>query len=188
MMGVERFWIEMIEKLRRPGQSDACLAAQIGVSKQFMSDVLARKKELGMRVKLLIWSMLNRQLDRDAALGFLPGKVAEDLQNGGQVGARRDENVRGVLSRDKYADWATDLIEIMDTRGATAAEFAADLGVSGAYLSALVNRRIQPSWAIKVVLWQRKGYDLSRDTVLSFLPVGVVEELINLDVRRGYRD
>ena len=44
-------WIEEIKKLRAPGQSDAGLAADLGVSKQFLSDVLAGKKELSLTKK-----------------------------------------------------------------------------------------------------------------------------------------
>lgn len=73
-------WIDEIRKLRDERQlSDAQTAAELGVSKQFLSDVLSGKKQLSNKIKLKIWSRRERDLDRESLLAFLPSKVAEQL-------------------------------------------------------------------------------------------------------------
>jgi hypothetical protein len=181
-----KFWIDVIETLRMPGQTDAQLAGQLGISKQFMSDVMAQKKELGLKLKMSVWKMTSMELTLDAALGFVPGKVADELRNVAAERVGSDDGARRVLSRDKHADWASDLQAMMKSQEVTAAALAVDLGVSGAYLSAVINRKTQASWGVKVEIWRRRGYDLSCETVLSFLPSEVVRELVDSEGAHQY--
>lgn len=180
-------WIQEIKNLRAPGQSDAGLAADLGVSKQFLSDVLAGKKELSLRLKLLIWKRLGRELDRDAALAFLPGKAAEALVRLHQESVEAGEDAQALTSKVQFDDWTNDLIALRDERGMTDAELAADLEVSGPYLSTVLSGKVHLSWKKKIAVWSRRRYDLSRDTLLSFLPAETASELIDLDRARGRR-
>ncbi|GEM_PF-4539132 len=180
-------WSEEIKKLRAPGQSDAGLAADLGVSKQFLSAVLAGKKELSLEKKLVVWKKLGRELDRDAALAFLPAKSAEELvrQHREMVAAGQDAGE--LTPKEQFDDWTNDLIALRDARGMTDAELAADLDVSGPYLSTVLSGKVHLSWKKKIAVWGRRKYDLSRDTLLSFLPTEAATELIALDRARGRR-
>lgn len=180
-------WIEEIKKLRAPGQSDAGLAADLGVSKQFLSDVLAGKKELSLTKKLVVWKKLSRELDRDAALAFLPAKSADELVRQHQESVAAGQDARELTPKEQFDDWTNDLIALRDARGMTDAELAADLDVSGPYLSTVLSGKVHLSWKKKIVVWGRRKYDLSRDTLLSFLPAEAATELIALDRARGRR-
>jgi transcriptional regulator with XRE-family HTH domain len=180
-------WIEEIKSLRGPGQSDAGLATSLGVSKQFLSDVLAGKKELSLRLKLVVWKQLGRELDRDAALALLPDKVSQELLDFHREQLKAGQEPAQLTPRGEFDDWTKDLIALRDARGMTDAELAADLGVSGPYLSNVLNGKVQLSWKKKIAVWGRRKYDLSRDTLLSFLPAETATELIALDRARGRR-
>jgi len=180
-------WIEEIKTLRAPGQSDASLAADLGVSKQFLSDVLAGRKELSLKLKVTAWKKLGRELSREAALAFLPGKIAKDLQEAHQEVLLRGQDPDALETKNKFDDWTMDLIELRDARGMTDAELAADLNVSAPYLSTVLKGKKKLSWGKKIAVWGLRRYDLSRDTLLSFLPVEVATELIDLDRARGRR-
>ena len=180
-------WIEEIKKLRAPGQSDAGLAADLGVSKQFLSDVLAGKKELSLKKKLVVWKKLGRELDRDAALAFLPAKSADELVRQHQESVAAGQDAGELMPKVQFDDWTNDLIALRDARGMTDAELAADLDVSGPYLSTVLSGKVHLSWKKKVAVWGRRKYDLSRDTLLSFLPAEAATELIALDRARGRR-
>ena len=162
-------WIEEIKRLRAPGQSDAGLAADLGVSKQFLSDVLAGKKELSLKKKLVVWKKLGRELDRDAALAFLPAKAAEELVRRHRDSAAAGQDAVELTPKAQFDDWTNDLIALRDARGMTDAELAADLDVSGPYLSTVLSGKVNLSWSKKIAVWGRRKYDLSRDTLLSFL-------------------
>ena len=86
------------------------------------------------------------------------------------------------LERD---DWIPDIVALRDERGWNDAELAADLGVSKQFLSAILNRKKPVSWGLKVAIWGRRNYDLSRETLLALLPDEVATELIELDKKRG---
>lgn len=180
-------WIEEVKKLRAAGQSDAGLAADLGVSKQFLSDVLAGKKELSFEKKLVVWKRLGRALDSDAALAFLPAKYAEELVHLHQASIAAGQDVAGLTPKEQFDDWTNDLIALRDARGMTDAELAADLDVSGPYLSTVLSGKVHLSWKKKIAVWSRRRYDLSRDTLLSFLPAEAATELIALDRARGRR-
>ncbi|KPF48760.1 hypothetical protein IP87_09715 [beta proteobacterium AAP121] len=178
-------WIEEIKSLRSPGQSDSALAAELGVSKQFLSDVLAGKKELSLQKKLLVWKRLGRELDREAALAFLPAKAADELVRLHEASLRSGRHDSELTPKERVDDWTNDLIALRDARGMTDAELAADLGVSGAYLSTVLSGKVHLSWNKKIAVWGRRKYDLSRDTLLAFLPVETASELIAMDRARG---
>ena len=180
-------WIEEIKQLRAPGQSDAGLAADLGVSKQFLSDVLAGKKELSLKKKLVVWKKLGRELDRDAALAFLPAKAAEELVRRHRDTAAAGQDAVELTPKAQFDDWTNDLIALRDARGMTDAELAADLDVSGPYLSTVLSGKVNLSWSKKIAVWGRRKYDLSRDTLLSFLPAEAATELIALDRARARR-
>lgn len=180
-------WIEEIKQLRAPGQSDAGLAADLGVSKQFLSDVLAGKKELSLKKKLVVWKKLGRELDRDAALAFLPAKAAEELVRRHRDSAAAGQDAVELTPKAQFDDWTNDLIALRDARGMTDAELAADLDVSGPYLSTVLSGKVNLSWSKKIAVWGRRKYDLSRDTLLSFLPAEAATELIALDRARARR-
>lgn len=180
-------WIEEIKNLRAPGQSDAGLAADLGVSKQFLSDVLAGKKELSLQKKLVVWRKLGRDLDRDAALAFLPAKFAQELLRQHQESVAAGQHTGELKPKEQFDDWTNDLIALRDARGMTDAELAADLGVSGPYLSTVLSGKVHLSWNKKIAVWSRRKYDMSRDTLLSFLPAEAATELIALDRARGRR-
>lgn len=180
-------WIEEIKKLRAPGQSDAGLAADLGVSKQFLSDVLAGKKELSLEKKLVVWRKLGRELDRDAALAFLPAKSAQELVRQHQESIAAGQDTGELKPKEQFDDWTNDLIALRDARGMTDAELAADLDVSGPYLSTVLSGKVHLSWKKKIAVWGRRKYDMSRDTLLSFLPAEAATELIALDRARGRR-
>jgi transcriptional regulator with XRE-family HTH domain len=180
-------WIEEINTLRAPSQSDASLAADLGVSKQFLSDVLTGKKELSLKLKVMVWKKLGRELGREAALALLPDKVARDLEHahhellaGGQV-------QEALGAKSNFDDWTADLIKLRDDRGLTDAALAAELSVSAAYLSTVLKGKTKLSWKKKIEVWGMRKYDLSRDTLLSFLPADVATELTELDRARGRR-
>lgn len=180
-------WIEEINSLRAPGQSDASLAADLGVSKQFLSDVMTGKKELSLKLKLHVWRKLRRELSREAALAFLPAKVAQDLQQAHDELVQRGENQDALATKDHLDDWTRDLIALRDDREMNDAQLASELNVSPAYLSTVLKGRTKLSWAKKIEVWGKRKYDLSRDTLLAFLPADVAKELIDLDRARGRR-
>ena len=141
------------------------------MSKQFLSDVLAGKKELSLKKKLVVWKKLGRELDRDAALAFLPAKSADELVRQHQESVAAGQDAGKLMPKVQFDDWTNDLIALRDARGMTDAELAADLDVSGPYLSTVLSGKVHLSWKKKIVVWGRRKYDLSRDTLLSLLPV-----------------
>ncbi len=73
-------WISEIKKLRDDRNlSDAKTAAELGISKPFLSEVLNGKKELSAKLKLKILSLRTLDIDQDCLLAFLPSKVASQL-------------------------------------------------------------------------------------------------------------
>lgn len=177
-------WIEEIKKLRAPSQSDAGLAADLGVSKQFLSDVLTGKKELSLKLKCLVWTKGRHQLDREAALAFLPLKVANELLRLHHESTEGGNSIANLSPKQEFDDWTKDLLALRNAHGMTDAELAAALQVSGAYLSNVLHQKVPLSWGKKVSVWHRRKYDLSRNTVLSFLPANVATELVALDNAR----
>lgn len=177
-------WIEEIEKLRdERGLSDAEIGAELGMSKQFTSDILRGKAPVGTKLKLKIWSRRAYDLNRDRLLAFLPEKVADEVR---AVEIERSQQVAvAMLKKRERDDWVADLVALRDERGWNDAELAADLGMSKQYLSAVLNRKKPMSWGLKVAVWSRRNYDLSRETLLALLPDDVATELIELDKKRG---
>jgi transcriptional regulator with XRE-family HTH domain len=177
-------WIEEIEKLRdERGLSDAEIGAELGMSKQFTSDILRGKAPIGTKLKLKIWSRRAYDLNRDRLLAFLPEKVADEVC---AVEVERSQQAAAaMLKKRERDDWVADLVALRDERGWNDAELAADLGMSKQYLSAVLNRKKPISWGLKVAVWSRRNYDLSRETLLALLPDDVATELIELDKKRG---
>ena len=177
-------WITEIKKLRdERGLSDAEVGAELGMSKQFTSDILLGKAPVGMKLKLKIWGCRNYDLNRDRLLAFLPEKVASEIHEIElERGRHSASHLASKLERD---DWTSDIVALRDERGWTDAELAADLGVSKQFLSAILNRKKSVSWGLKVAIWGRRNYDLSRETLLALLPDEVATELIELDKKRG---
>jgi len=180
-------WIEEINSLRAAGQSDASLAADLGVSKQFLSDVLNGKKELSLKLKLVVWKKLGRELNREAALALLPDKVARDLQQAHEELLLSGQDPDALKTKNKFDDWIADLKELRDSRGMTDAQLAADLEVSAPYLSMVLKGTTKLSAGKKIAVWGKRKYDLSRDTLLSFLPPDIATKLIEADRARGRR-
>lgn len=180
-------WIEEIKGLRAAGQSDASLAADLGVSKQFLSDVLNGKKELSLKLKLVVWKKLGRELNREAALALLPDKVARDLQQAHEELLLSGQDPDALKTKNKFDDWIADLMELRDSRGMTDAQLAADLEVSAPYLSMVLKGTTKLSAGKKIAVWGKRKYDLSRDTLLSFLPPDIATKLIEADRARGRR-
>ena len=180
-------WIEEIKSLRAAGQSDASLAADLGVSKQFLSDVLNGKKELSLKLKLVVWKKLGRELNREAALALLPDKVARDLQQAHEELLLSGQDPDALKTKNKFDDWIADLKELRDSRGMTDAQLAADLEVSAPYLSMVLKGTTKLSAGKKIAVWGKRKYDLSRDTLLSFLPPDIATKLIEADRARGRR-
>lgn len=177
-------WTEEIIKLRdERGLSDSEVGAELGMSKQFTSDILLGKAPIGMSLKLKIWSRRAYDLNRERLLAFLPEKVAEEI-HAIELARGGDHAVR-LVTKQKRDDWIPDLIALRDERGWTDAQLAADLGVSKQYLSAVLNGRKPVSWGLKAAIWGRRNYDLSRDTLLTLLRDDVAKELIELDRKRG---
>jgi transcriptional regulator with XRE-family HTH domain len=179
-------WIDEIRKLRDELQlSDAQTAAELGVSKQFLSDVLTGKKQLSNKVKLKIWSRREHDLDRESLLAFLPYKVAEQLLEIDL--AREKRRADALLGGGGAKDWVADIITLRDERGMNNTEFAAELGISQPFLSDVLNRKKAVSWPLKIAIWSRKNYDLSRDSLLNLLPEELSAELKEIDRERGRR-
>jgi len=177
-------WTEEIVKLRdERGLSDAEVGAELGMSKQFTSDILLCKAPIGTKLKLKIWSRRGYDLNRDRLVGFLPDKVADEVR---AIEAERGQrSATTLLKKRERDDWVADLIALRDERGWKDAELAADLGLSKQYLSAVLNRKKPMSWGLKVAVWSRRNYDSSRETLLTLLPDDVATELIELDKKRG---
>lgn len=177
-------WIEEIEKLRdERGLSDAEIGAELGMSKQFTSDILRGRAPVGTKLKLKIWSRRAYDLNRDRLLAFLPEKVADEVR---AVEIERSQQAAAaMLTKRERDDWVADLVALRDERGWNDAELAAALGMSKQYLSAVLNRKKPMSWGLKVAIWSRRNYDLSRETLLALLPDDVATELIELDKKRG---
>lgn len=177
-------WTEEIEKLRDERRlSNAEIGAELGMSKQFISDILLGKAPIGTKLKLKIWGRRAYDLNRDRLLAFLPEKVAEEVR--AVEIARGHDRAEKLISKQDRDDWIPDLIALRDERGWTDAELAADLGMSKQYLSAILNRKKPLSWGLKVAVWGRRNYDLSRETLLALLPDEVATELIDLDKKRS---
>lgn len=181
-------WINEINSLRTAGQSDANLAVCLGVSKQFLSDVLTGKKELSLKMKLVVWNKLGRELNREAALALLPEKVAEHLQRAHAEVVLGGDNPDALRTKSKFDDWRPDLIELRDSRSMTDAELAAELKVSAPYLSMVLKGTTKLSAGKKVAVWRHQKYDLSRNTLLSFLPPDVATKLVERDRAIGRPD
>lgn len=177
-------WIDEIKKLRDERQlSDAQTAAELGISKPFLSEVLNGKKQLSVKLKMKIWSRREYDLDRDCLLAFLPSKVSEQLLE--MELARGKRRADAFLNDGVSRDWVDDLIALRDERGLSDTEFAAELGISQSFLSSVVSRKKAVSWPLKIAIWSRKNYDLSRDTLLNLLPEELSSELKKIDRDRG---
>jgi len=177
-------WIDEIKKLRDERQfSDAQTAAELGISKPFLSEVLNGKKQLSTKLKMKIWSRREYDLDRDWLLAFLPSKVSEQLL---EIELARGKHRANAFLKDGVSrDWVDDLIVLRDQRGLSDTEFAAELGISQPFLSGVVSRKKAVSWPLKIAIWSRKNYDLSRDTLLNLLPEELSSELKKIDRARG---
>lgn len=177
-------WIDEIRKLRASKSlSDSQCALELGVSKQFLSDVLAGKKPLSPKLKMKIWTLSERELGSADLLAFLPAKVADEL-----IERSKSPSMSRGVDIPKWSanhDWVDELIALRDSRAMTDTELAADLEISQPFLSAVLHRKKPISWPLKIAIWGRRNYDLSRDTILKLLPAELAEELIRLDRLRG---
>lgn len=169
-------WISEIKKLRDDRNlSDAKAAAELGISKPFLSEVLNGKKELSAKLKLKILSLRTLDIDQDCLLAFLPSKVASQLSHLDKTrdGARGDPKPKVPLTHD----WIVDLVEIRDRQGLNSSEFSDQLGMSQSFVSGLFTGKKPVTWGLKVFAWQQMNYDLSCDTLLNFLPHEIAAQL-----------
>jgi transcriptional regulator with XRE-family HTH domain len=177
-------WIEEVKRFRDNNSlSDAQTAHELGVSKQFLSDVLAGKKPLSAKLKMKVWALLGHDLDDVDLLAFFPAKVATELQEMSNSVSTAVPLQRPIWNAKH--DWVDELLALRASREMTDTELASDLNVSQPFLSAVLNRKKPISWPLKIAIWGRRHYDLSRDTLLKLLPPDTAEELIKLDRQRG---
>lgn len=173
-------WVEEIQKIRdSKGLSDAKTAAELGVSKQYLSAVLTQAKEPSKDLKIRIWPMLNRELDLACVLAFLKQDEASEI-------VRLDSERKGQPSstRPLPKDWVTALAAIRDQCDLNNAGFAAELSISAAFLSTVLARKKPVPWKLKMAVWRREKYDLSRDSILKLFLPDIAPELIELDRQR----
>ncbi len=180
-------WNEELNRLRDDGQSDAGLAGVLGFSKQLLSAVFKGTKELSPKLKASLWPRVkgNRKLDTDIALAFLPRERAEavladyaELVQAGEIDPGGPADV---------TDAVPDLLKLKTSRKWTDAQLAAELGVDDTYISMLFSGRQEISFNLKRKIWGRLKYDLTRDTVLWFLPADKARAIIEADRERGRR-
>lgn len=180
-------WTQEINRLREDGQSDARLAAAIGVSKQLLSAVFTGTKELSPKLKASIWTRVKgeRRIDTDIALAFLQKDKAQAiLEDYAELKKKEPLDPNGP---EEVTDAVRDLLRLKTTRGWTDAQLAADLGVDDTYISMMLSGRQEISFNIKRKIWARLKYDLSRDTVLWFLAGEKASAIIEADRERGRR-
>jgi transcriptional regulator with XRE-family HTH domain len=177
-------WVEEIQQLRQPGQSDAELARSLGVSKQLVSVVLKGSKDLSLRLKAKIWSHVDpeRPLDGMAALAFLPSqKVSEFYEE------CKPDGPKPVLSPIALNDPIGELIRLRDARQMTDAELARDLGIKSSFLSLMLSGDRPVSFRVRLKVWSRMGYDFTRENVLWLFPEDAAKAIIEADIDRGRR-
>ena len=93
------------------------------------------------------------------------------------------------LSSDAFqpVDWVDALVDLRNQRGLTDALFAAELGVSPAFICMVFARKKPVSWRLKMAIWSRKNYDLSRDAILNLFLPEIGQQLIDMDRQRGQK-
>lgn len=176
-------WAEEIRKIRdSKGLSDAKTAAELGVSKQYLSAVLTQAKEPSKGFKIKVWSMLNRELDVPSALLFLKQDEAAEI-----LKIDSDKDSQPLSSKPAPKDWVEALVNLRDRRGLNNASFAAELGVSAAFLSTVLARIKPVPWKLKMAIWSRDKYDLTRDSLLHLFLPDIANELIEIDRQRGVK-
>jgi transcriptional regulator with XRE-family HTH domain len=189
MLKIGLDWIEEVNRLREPGQSDAGLAAALGVSRQLLSAVFRGDKEFSTKLKASIWGRLesDRELDADAALAFLSREKAEVVLADYAEFRRNQELVAGSPLDMTDAEALRDLQTLKQRRGLNDAELAAELGIDDTYVSQLLSGKVPVSFNVKRKVWGRLKYDLNRDRILWFLSREKAEAVIEADRARGRR-
>jgi len=179
-------WAEKIREIcEAKGQTANKTAADLGVSRQYLSALVNEIKEPSPNFKLKIWSELDEDLDLTNALAFMKENEAKELKqlaasNAGQK-ASKEVSVRPPV------DWVDALVDLRNQRGLTDALFAAELGVSPAFICMVFARKKPVSWRLKMAIWSRKNYDLSRDAILNLFLPEIGQQLIDMDRQRGQK-
>ena len=179
-------WINSLRTLcDASGLSDAKFAAQLGVSKQYLSALLKCAKPLSQPVKLVIWSRLNRPLDLAVALSFLTEAEATEIV--GIESARNSCMADEVGQATEPPDSVGALIAFRDQRGFNRSQLGLELGVTVAFLSYVLSRKKPIPWRMKIDLWKHQGYALSLNAVLVYFLEGIAQELVAIDHARSSR-
>lgn len=83
-------------------------------------------------------------------------------------------------------DWGAEIVELAKDRGMSLRELAADLGVSHVYLGNVVRGQRAASAKLKIKIWGRQKYDLTREQMLELLlPDDIADEFHAFEIERG---
>lgn len=83
-------------------------------------------------------------------------------------------------------DWVAEIITLAKDRDMSLRELAADMGISHVYLGKVVRGEKPASAKLKIKIWGRRKYDLSREQMLELLlPDDIAEEFHEFEIERG---
>ncbi|WP_133608517.1 helix-turn-helix domain-containing protein [Aquabacterium commune] len=83
-------------------------------------------------------------------------------------------------------DWAEQILALARERNMSLRELAADLGVSHVYLGNVVRGQRAASAKLKIKIWGRQKYDLTREQMLELLlPDDIADEFHAFEIERG---
>jgi DNA-binding Xre family transcriptional regulator len=84
-------------------------------------------------------------------------------------------------------DWLKELDKLKAARQYTDTELAATLGISKGFLSDLRSGRRPMPTAVRLAIVDRMGYDLTRNVLISILPIEIQQKVMDIEVARGKR-
>ena len=83
-------------------------------------------------------------------------------------------------------DWVAEIITLANDRDMSLRELAADMGISHVYLGKVVRGEKPASAKLKIKIWGRRKYDLTREQMLELLlPDDIAEEFHEFEIERG---
>jgi transcriptional regulator with XRE-family HTH domain len=86
----------------------------------------------------------------------------------------------------KRVDWAAEIVALAKERGMSLRELAADIDIGHAYLGKVVRGEKAASARLKIKIWGRQKYDLTREKMLELLlSDDVAEEFHAFEIERG---
>lgn len=168
-------WAEEIRRIRdEKGLSDAKMAADFGVSKQYLSFLLTEAREPSRQFKVIVWSRLKRKLDLETLLSFLSDAQHAELF---KIHLSSKESKNNIAP----PDWIQVLQLYRDKRNFNNIALAKEFNVSQSLVSQIFSGHTKCTWNIKMHIWKNEQYKLTIKTLLQLFLTDIQAELIEIE-------